>query len=66
MFQEALQFKDVIIFCYSRQNTIRISGRVSYLLIQHISQKIMNILSYVVSVYVLNQFNNHSLLLNAL
>jgi hypothetical protein len=42
MFQEALQFKNVIIFCYNRQNTIRISRRVSHLLTQHIFQIIMN------------------------
>jgi len=66
MFQEALQFKDVIIFYYSRQNIIKISGRVSHLLTQHISQIIMNIFSHVVSLYVLNQFNSHWLLLNAL
>jgi len=36
MFQEALQFKDAIILCYNKQNTIKISGRVPPLRTWHI------------------------------
>ncbi len=40
--------KDVIIFCYNRQNVIKISGRVSPLLTWHISKIIVDYLSLVV------------------
>jgi hypothetical protein len=66
MFQEALKFKDVIILCYNRQNIVRISGRMSSLFTWHISQIIVNYFSPIVSVCVLNQFNSHWLLSNAL
>ncbi len=65
MFQETLQFKDDIIFCYSRQNTLRISGRVPPLLTWHIFKIIMDSLFHVVIACVLNQFRRHWLLVNA-
>jgi hypothetical protein len=55
MFQEALQFKDVIILCYSRQNTVRINGKVPPFLSWHISKIIVDSLSLVMITCVLNQ-----------
>jgi hypothetical protein len=66
MFQEALQFKDVIIFCYSRQNSFRISGRVPPLFTWHISKIIMDFLSFVVTTCVLKQSKSHWLFYDAL
>jgi hypothetical protein len=40
MFQETLQFKEVIIICYSRQNIIRINGKVPPLITWHILRKL--------------------------
>ncbi len=58
MFQEGLQFKDnckyVIILFYSKQNIFKINERVSPLLTWHISQIIMNLLSFVMNACVLN------------
>jgi hypothetical protein len=54
MFQEALQFKDVIILCNSRDNTIRISERMLPFLIWHIFKIIVDFLSPIVTVCVLN------------
>jgi hypothetical protein len=50
MFQEALQFKDVIIYCYSRQNIVRINGGVPPLLTWHIFKIIVDSLSPIVIV----------------
>jgi hypothetical protein len=66
MFQEALQFKDVIIFCYSRQNIVKISERVPPFFTWHISKTIVDSLSPVVIACVLNQSNNHWLFYDAL
>ncbi len=67
MVQEALHFKDVIdIFCYNKQNIIKVNGKVPPLLALHISQIIMNFFSLVVSACVLNQSNSNWLLFNAL
>jgi hypothetical protein len=59
MFQKALQFKDVIILCYSTQNIVRISGRVPPFLTWHISKIIVYSLSLVVTACVLNQSKSH-------
>jgi hypothetical protein len=59
MFWEALQFKDDIILCYSKQNIIRISGKMPLLLTWHISKIIMDSLSHVVIACVLNQCRSH-------
>jgi hypothetical protein len=66
MFQEALQFKDLIILCYSRQNIVRRSGKVPPLLSWHISKIIMDSLSLVVTTCVLNQPKSQWLLSYAL
>ncbi len=66
MFQEALHFKDVIIFCYNRQNTIKISGRIPPLFTWHISKIIVDSLSPIVIACVLNQSKNHWLFFDAL
>jgi hypothetical protein len=66
MFQEALQFEDVIILCYRRQNIVKISGRMPPFLTWHISKIIVESSSLVVIVYVLNQFNSHWLFYDAL
>jgi hypothetical protein len=54
MFQEALQFKDAIILCYNKQNTIKISDSVSSFLTWHILKIIMDFFSPIVSTCVLN------------
>jgi hypothetical protein len=59
MFQEALQFKDVIILCYSKQNTIKISGKVPPLFSWHISKIIMDSLFLIMNACVLNQPKSH-------
>jgi hypothetical protein len=66
MFQEALQFKNDIIFCYNMQNTIRINGKVPPIFTWHISQIIVDCLFLVVNMRVLNQFNNYWLLFDVL
>jgi hypothetical protein len=66
MFQEALQFKNDIIFCYDRQNTVKISGKVHPLFIWHIKKIIVDFLFHVVATHVLNQSSTHWLLSNAL
>jgi len=64
MFQQALQFKNVIILCYSMHNVI--NGRVLPLLTWDILQIIVNSLLPIVSAYVLNQFYGHWLFSNVL
>jgi hypothetical protein len=59
MFQQALQFKDIIIFYYNKKNTTIISERMPPFLTWHISKIVVNSLSPIVSVCVLNQYNNH-------
>ncbi len=59
MFDEALYFKDVIIFCYSWQNTTRISERMLPLLTWHISKIIVDSLSPIVTTCVLSQSSSH-------
>jgi hypothetical protein len=66
MFQEVLQFKDVIIICYSKQNIVRISGRVPPLLVWHIFKTIVDSLSPIVTTCVLNQSRSHWLFSDAL
>jgi hypothetical protein len=46
MFQEALQFKDVISLCYNRYNIVRISGKVPPLLTWHIFKIIVDSLFF--------------------
>ncbi len=46
MFQEALQFKDVIILCYNKQNIVRLCGKVLPLLTWHISKIIVDSFIY--------------------
>ncbi len=52
--------------CYSQQIAVRVTSRVPPPLTWHISQKIIDVLSSVVSVSVLNQSLGHWLLSNAL
>lgn len=55
MFQQAWQFKNVIVLCYNMHNVIIINGRVPPLLTWDILQIIVNSLLPIVSAYVLNQ-----------
>jgi hypothetical protein len=55
MFQEALQFKVVIVLCYNQQTTMRITSRVPPLLTWHIFEIIIDVLFSVVNVCVLNK-----------
>jgi hypothetical protein len=67
MFQEALQLKDVInILSYNKQNTIRISGKVSSIFTWHIFQIIVDCHYLIVSACVLSQSNSYWLLYDAL
>jgi hypothetical protein len=59
MFQKALKFKNDIIFYYTMQNTIKISGRVPPLLTWHILKIILDSLFLVVTTCVLNQSSSH-------
>jgi len=54
MFQEALQFKDVIIRPYSKQNILRISRRVPPFLTCHIFKTIVDSFYLIMSACVLN------------
>jgi hypothetical protein len=54
MFQEALQFKGVIIFYYNKHNIVKISGEVPFFLTWHISQIIIDYLFPIASTCVLN------------
>ncbi len=66
LFQEALQFRAIIFLCYSQQIAMKVTSCVPPLLTWHISQKIIDVLSSVVSACVLNQSRGHWLLSNAL
>jgi hypothetical protein len=66
LFQEALQFRAIIFLCYSQQTAMKVISCVPPLLTWHISQKIIDVLSSVVSACVLNQSRGHWLLSNAL
>jgi hypothetical protein len=60
MFQEALQFKDVIIFYYNKQKCIiKINGRTPPLLTWHIFQIIVDLHFLITNACVLNWFNSH-------
>jgi hypothetical protein len=59
IFQEALQFKNVISFCYNKQNVIKINGRVPPNFTWHISKIIMHSISPIVNACILKQFNEH-------
>jgi hypothetical protein len=64
MFQQALQFKNVIVLCYNMHNVIKINGKVPPLFTWDILQIIVNSLLPIVSAYVLNQFYGHWLFSN--
>ncbi len=66
IFQEALHFKNVINFCYNKQNDIKINGRVPPIFTWHISKIVMHSISAIVSACVLNQFNEHWLFFDML
>jgi hypothetical protein len=66
MFQEALQFKDIIILCYNRHNIIRISGKMPFFFTWDISKIIVDFIFFVVIACVLNKFNIMWLFSNAL
>jgi hypothetical protein len=66
IFQEALQFKVAIVFCYSQQITMRNIGRVPPPLTWHISQIIVDVLSSSISACVLNESHGHWLLFDVL
>jgi hypothetical protein len=59
MFHKALQFKNVIIICYRKQNTVKINGIVPHLFIWHIYQIIVDCIFPIMNASVLNQFDNH-------
>jgi hypothetical protein len=66
LFQEALQFRATIVLCYSQQTKMKVTSYVFPPLTWHIFQIIIDVLSLVVNVYVLNQSHGHWLPFNAL
>jgi len=66
LFQEALLFRKAIVLCYSSQTTIHVSSRIPLIITWHICQTIIDCLSLVVTVCVLNQSKDHWLLSDAL
>jgi hypothetical protein len=66
MFQEDLQIKGDIILCYNRYNTVRKCGKMLPLLTWHISKIIVDPLSPIVTICVLNQSSSHWLFFDAL
>ncbi len=66
LFQKVLQFKDVIMHCYSKQSLVRMIIRVPPSLTLHICQILIDCLSLVVTICVLNQSRRHWLLSDAL
>jgi len=66
LFQKALQFRVVIVLCYSQQTVVRVIGHVPPTLTWHIYQIIINVLSLVINACVLNQSRGHWLLFDAL
>jgi hypothetical protein len=65
IFLKALQFKDVFIFYYNRQNVIKISEKVSLFITTHFKNN-FGFFSLAVNACVLNQPNGHWLLSYAL
>jgi len=59
MFQKALQFKDIIVLYYNRQNIIGISGKGWPFFTWHILKIVMDSLSLIVNAWILNQSNGH-------
>jgi len=66
MFQEALQFKDIIILCYSKQNIVKKNGGVPPFLNWYNYKIIADSLFFVVIACVLNQSNSHWVFYDAL
>ncbi len=65
MFQEVVQFKEVIILCYIKENTNKINGKVSPFLTWHILKIIVDSFFPAMNACVLSQFNSHLLVSNA-
>jgi hypothetical protein len=66
LFQEALQYCYAIVHCYIRQIAIRINVHVLDLVTWHVAEIVVDILSIVITTYVLNQSHGHWLLNDAL
>jgi hypothetical protein len=66
IFQEALQFKDTIMFCYNRQSAIRMTTKFPPPWTWHICQIVVDCLSLILIVCVLNQSRGYWLLSDAL
>jgi hypothetical protein len=65
MVQEVVQFKEIIILCYIKQNNIKINGKVPPFLTWHIYQIIMDSVFCAMNACVLSQFNSHLLVSHA-
>jgi hypothetical protein len=59
MFQDALLFQNVIVLCYSRQIAMKVVNQVPPPFTWHICQIIVDCLSLIVTICVLNQFHGH-------
>jgi hypothetical protein len=66
MFQETSQFCYVIMFYYNKQTIVRVTCQVPPPLTWHISQIVVDCLSPIVSICVINQSCGHWLLSDAL
>jgi hypothetical protein len=56
LFQEVLKFKDAIMFCYSKQSSMRMTTTVAPPLTWQICQIVVDCLSFIVIVCVINQY----------
>jgi hypothetical protein len=62
MFQETLQFWEIIVLPHNKQTIVKLTGCMPPPLIWHISQIIVDCISLLMYVYVLNQSCDHWLL----
>lgn len=65
MFQETRQFWEIIVLPHNKQTIVKLIGRMPPPLIWHISQIIVDCISLLMYVYVLNQSCDHWLLSDA-
>jgi hypothetical protein len=66
LFQEALQFRVVIVLCYNQQTRVRVTSHVPPPLTWHIYQIIVDVLFLIITAYVLNHFCGRWLFSDAL
>ncbi len=65
LFEEALEYCEAIVCCYSKWTIVRIYVHVPTPFTWHVAQMVVDLISLVVSACVLNQSHGHWLLTNA-